>query len=188
MQIIFTADGTTYYQLPHEYVIALGITLLVLYAIYITVFAILCCIEANSQFKSGVLWFILGLFFGVSPFVALKLGKNAFEKKHSEKVWMTLGFFFTFLAIIAFECGVNAERSGRDFDSWVLLGMFLGLLVLLISCLFKPQQVIAESNSAPVAEKKVEKKQISAGELIKFKALLDAGIITEEEYNAKIKN
>ena len=112
--------------------------------VVLIVVAVLICFgnlskgEAKNQGRSETGWFILGLFFNLNAFIALKVSKAADEEGHDLTLWSVLGIFFGFSSIIAFEAGLNAENKQHDFDCWCILAFFLGLPALLISCFLKP--------------------------------------------------
>ncbi len=77
------------------------------------------------------------------------------------------------------------ENKGYD-DNWFWWGFFFGIFALIVA-ITKPnvQQPSKEQKNAQEEQKKSELDDLSL--LTKYKEMLDSGIITEEEFNAKKK-
>lgn len=74
--------------------------------------------------------------------------------------------------ICAICCSIIARKKGRSAVGWFFCGFFFGLIGLIIVCCLSS----IKPNVAPAAD-----------EILKFKQLLDAGVITQEEFEQKKK-
>ncbi len=93
---------------------------------------------------------------------------------------------------IAVGCANMAEKRGRSGGAWFLMGVLFGLFALLILVCLDTSNTTT-SNTAVTAEEQANAsinptmKKNDINDLMKLKELLDAGIITKEEFDIKKK-
>lgn len=83
-----------------------------------------------------------------------------------------------------------AQEKGRDFVAWAVLGCVFNLTALLLVCFMKGMGEAVASVSpeiSKIATKSQVKPIISEEKLNELNSLLNAGIITQEEYDIAIK-
>ncbi len=71
-----------------------------------------------------------------------------------------------------------------DGGSWIAFIIGVGLIVVSVRL---PKKTVEIPVVIPTAEQEIQKKQSRADELIKYKELLDSGVLTQEEFDAKKK-
>lgn len=71
-----------------------------------------------------------------------------------------------------------------DGGSWVAFIIGVGLIVVSIRL---PQKTVEIPVVIPGAEQEIQKKQSKADDLVKYKELLDSGVLTQEEFDTKKK-
>lgn len=71
-----------------------------------------------------------------------------------------------------------------DGGSWVAFIIGVGLIVVSIRL---PKKTVEIPVVIPGAEQEIQKKQSKADDLVKYKELLDSGVLTQEEFDTKKK-
>lgn len=71
-----------------------------------------------------------------------------------------------------------------DGGSWIAFIIGVGLIVVSVRL---PKKTVEIPVVIPTAEQEIQKKQSRADELIKYKELLDSGVLTQEEFDTKKK-
>ena len=95
--------------------------------------------------------------------------------------------------ISPFVCAVMAKEKNKSEVAWFFLGLLLGLIALGILALSKGNEPpIQNQDTVPRMMAKggqcaPQTKQASLDEIKKLKELLDAGLISQSEYDAKKK-
>lgn len=87
------------------------------------------------------------------------------------------------MAILGMIPAIIASSKGYNFFKWWLFGVLIWIIALVCACVLKPydeaQAAAQKQNALPTTSKDVPE------ELKKYKALLEQGVITEEEFEAK---
>lgn len=71
-----------------------------------------------------------------------------------------------------------------DGGSWVAFIIGVGLIIVSVRL---PKKTVEIPVVIPAVEQEIQKKQSRADELIKYKELLDSGVLTQEEFDTKKK-
>lgn len=71
-----------------------------------------------------------------------------------------------------------------DGGSWVAFIIGVGLIIVSVRL---PKKTVEIPVVIPAVEQEIQKKQSRADELIKYKQLLDSGVLTQEEFDTKKK-
>ena len=82
-------------------------------------------------------------------------------------------------ALLGFIPAKIASDKGYSFVLWWFFGFML-FIVAIIAVVILPDKNVQEQNNAPS-----QYARSSADELMKYKELLDKGVITQEEFEAK---
>lgn len=72
----------------------------------------------------------------------------------------------------------------RQGGAWVAFFVGAGLITIAV---LLPKKTVEIPVAVLAAEQEIQKKQSRADELIKYKGLLDSGVLTQEEFDAKKK-
>ena len=102
-------------------------------------------------------------------------------------IFMVLGIINTLLAVII--CPIVAAGKKRSAVGWLFGGLLLGLLgIIIVLCLPKkmPQEVIVTRVRGEEPED-VRQPKDPVEEVKKLKELLDSGLISQDEFDAKKK-
>ena len=99
-------------------------------------------------------------------------------------MYLFIGIIFGF--VFGFACYKIIEDKGYDnANTWAICGFFFGIIALILA-LAKPN--IRQQSEMLDAMRGVNQKAASpADEILKYKELLDQGIITQEEFDKKKK-
>lgn len=104
------------------------------------------------------------------------------------RIGIVLVMYLVFFAVLIGQCcvwgwAVNKIVKNRGYDeNWFWWGFFFGLIALIVA-LTKPQSTYGQYKSAVINEDSANCDKFA--EVKKYKELMDAGIITEEEFNKK---
>jgi Short C-terminal domain len=98
---------------------------------------------------------------------------------------MIIVFWLIFGTLFAFICSGMAKRRNRDGGLWGFLGFLFGLLTVIVLAIIGDAPTSGTQAYAALPDANANPKASNLDELAKLKGLLDAGVITQVEFDTQ---